>query len=293
MSIGSAFDAYIKSHIYSVLFGKEKIKGTPYELNTIFEKQVESQHRIWAREHGKVIFDRYVAAGALADLMLMLNKAIGTPRFEFDLQSEVRGKDRNLAGVMFLGKPDLYFTSSEGIGVSLDWKVNGYCGGHNTSPKPGYVRIMPGFQMHKDCVRHTHKGIVINKALTLDKVDRDWAEQLSIYSWLCGEPVGGDFIVAIDQIACKPTGSRYPELRFAQHRLTIDPEFQHEVYRIAEELWNCIQSGHYYSEMTREESDSRCAIMDAKAAEMWTEPATIEDAMFRDLTKVRAPGSWT
>lgn len=288
MSIGSSFDAYVKSHIYGLLFGKGKLVGSPYEFATIFEKQVEQVNRTWAREHGKVVFDRYVATGALADLMLMLNKAIGEPRFEFDLQGEVREMDVTVEGVVFMGKPDIYWTNHEGVGVIFDWKVNGYCSAQPVSPHPGYVCLKPGFSMHSTCTRREHKGVMINVATTLDKINKDWAAQLSIYSWLCGEIVGSNFITAVDQVCCNTKGNtlQYPELRFAQHRLLVNHEFQRNVFALAKDLWNCISTGYYYPELSREESDGRCQMLDARAKESW-EPQTEEDKAFADLTANR------
>lgn len=291
MSIGSAFDAYVKSHIYGLLFGKAKLVGSPYEFVTIFEKQVENHNRIWAREHGKVVFDRYIASGALADLMLMLNKAIGEPRFEFDLKGEVRDIDKTIDGVVFMGKPDIYWTNSESVGIMFDWKVNGYLSNHTVSPKPGYVCIKPGFEMHRDCVRAVFKGVTINKKLTLDRIDKEWAAQLSIYSWLCGEEVGSKFITAIDQIVCNTKGGslKYPELRFAQHRLCVDEDFQKNVFALAKDLWSSIHSGHYFPEMSREDSDAMCRLLDERAAALWKPLESEEDKAFAALTNVRRP----
>ena len=67
MSIGSAFDAFLKSHLHKVLFG-----GTDprFELEAIFEEQVESHNRDWAKVHGEYVFNFYRECGALADLHL-------------------------------------------------------------------------------------------------------------------------------------------------------------------------------------------------------------------------------
>ncbi len=287
MSIGSSFDAYVKSDIHHKLFGKGS--SEQFEFDTIFQAQVEPQHRDWARVHGKHVFDMYRSSGALADIMLELNKAIGTPRFEFSLQGMVRGVDKTIGGVEFLGKPDIYFTNSQGAGIGFDWKVNGYLSRSNVSPKPGYVCIKPGWDMHKNCDRVQHKGFTINAATTLDKIDTDWANQLSIYSWLCGEEIGSSFVVAIDQIVCNTKGLtlQWPELRIAQHRLLVAENYQHELFMDAQEMWDRIHSDHYFPELSLEESKSRCEYLDTRAKEMWSAPETEEDKAFQELTTVR------
>lgn len=286
MSIGSAFDAYVKSDIHTKLFGAAATKGGEYDFENIFVKQVEETHRKWARIHGKHVFDMYKSSGALADIMLELNSAIGTPRFEFELRGEVRSVDKTIDGVVLMGKPDIYFTNKEGVGIIFDWKVNGYCSPHHTSPKVGFVCCKPGWNMHKDCDRVKYKGIFINKATTLDRVEADWAAQLSMYSWLCGEEVGSKFITAVDQIVCNNKGGDWPELRFAQHRLLVDSDYQHRLFNEAKELWTGIQTNHYFYDMTKEESISRCQLLDQRAKEMWEVSDNVEDQMFKTLTNI-------
>ena len=52
MAAGSAFDAYVKSYIYENLIGKDP----KFELSTLFEAQVESQHRDQMRILGEYFF---------------------------------------------------------------------------------------------------------------------------------------------------------------------------------------------------------------------------------------------
>ncbi len=282
MSIGSAFDAYAKSYINHKLFGKDM--KAEFQFEAIFTKQVEKQNRDWARIHGKHVFDQYLASGALADLFLELNNAIGTPRFEFDLQGQVNGQDKTIDGVTFMGKPDIYFVNKEGAGIIFDFKVNGYCSKWNISPKPGYVCIKPGWSMHKECIRTKFKGMTINSHVLMNEIDQDWAMQLSIYSWLCGEEVGGNFITAVDQVVCntKNLTLAWPTLRFAQHRLIVGEKFQNKIFDIAQELWRNVASGHYFSNMSLEESQSRCELLDNRAKSMWENP-TEEDLAFNQL----------
>ena len=97
MSIGSAFDAYVKSYYHKVLFNTV---DPEFEFDTIFINQVEEHNRDWALVAGKYAFDAYQTSGALADLLNELQKSQSDPRFEFTLQDE-------FMGVPLLGKPDL------------------------------------------------------------------------------------------------------------------------------------------------------------------------------------------
>jgi len=216
MSIGSAFDAYVKSYLYNNLFGNDG--NGRFDLRTIFEEQVEEHNRDWAWEHGKLVFDQYKAAGCLADLMLELNQAVGKPRFEFSIQDTV---ETDIGGIPLLGKPDVFFINSEGARVVYDWKVNGYCANRITSPMKGYVKLRTkrsddkyNYKQHPRCVATTFKGIMINAAMFLEEGNRGWADQLTVYSWLLGEPIGSEQVIyAIDQIVGPAN-----QLPFASHR---------------------------------------------------------------------------
>lgn len=256
MSVGSAFDAYIKSHLYYNLFGNYGENGA-YKLETIFEQQVEEHNRNWAREAGKLCFDEYKKRGALSDLIAELEKAIGTPRFEFELSDTITLDEWSAP---LLGKPDCYFTNAEGIRVVYDWKVNGFCSSRNTSPMKGYTccRDSQGTQyQHKDAVVVPYKGININCMLFLEDGNKEWADQLSIYSWLLGEPVGSENVVfGIDQI----TGPKCS--RISSHRLRIQPDWQYRLMERIGQIWKIIQSGHIFQEVTREESDKRIEMLE-------------------------------
>lgn len=263
MSIGSAFDAYVKSYLHEILYGKGF--DPKFELETLFTTQVEPHNRDWARVHGPVAFEYYKNSGALVDLLMDLKRAKGTIHFE----SEIRG---DVGGVTLLGKPDCYYINRLDHPVILDWKVNGWCGGSNTSPKPGYVRCR-GCDVngnasitHKNAVIDDRGGVRLNVGTTLDVVEKTWAAQLSIYSWLYGEPVGGEFICAIDQIACDGSkGGAFPICRVAEHRLLCNSKFQTELLSQAQYIWGVLKSGHIFDDLPRDESDAMCASLEESA----------------------------
>lgn len=296
MSVGSAFDAYVKSYLHFALFGNYGENNT-YAKDTIFEKQVEPANRDWARLAGAHVFERYKQSGALADLMLELGTAINAPRFEFDLLGQV---ETSVGDVPLMGKPDIYFMNREGGRVIFDWKVNGYCGNSPTSPMRGYVMVRDGWtalekkqsnnnrSAHKDCYPVPYKGIKINATDKMEDLNAEWAAQLAIYAWLLGEEVGSqDLITGIDQIVGQPSGTtmihkkttlapgeliagdfnhQIPWLRFASHRVKIGQKFQFELLARLAQAWGAISSGHIFSELNREDNDQRCKMLEDRAA---------------------------
>jgi len=249
MAAGSAFDAFVKSHLYGCLFGENE-----FDLRTIFENQVEKYNWDWAWEAGKHIFEEYKKAGCVDALLIELSKAVGKPRFEFSVSNEVKG-------VPLLGKPDVFFINSDGARVVYDWKVNGYCSSRLKSPMKGYIilrEIGKEFKVHKDCFLLNFKNILINAAMKLEDSNKDWADQLAIYSWLLGEEVGSEEVIfGIEQI-CGPKD----RLRFASHRLKISPEYQYHLLELAQHIWNIVTSGWIFRELTEEQSRERCKLLE-------------------------------
>jgi hypothetical protein len=291
MSIGSSFDAIIKSFLHEKLFGK--VDGSRFDLDTIFKSQVEEQHREWALPNGHYVMDCYRRSGALCDLLLELESAVDTPRFEIEIKGVVNGVregvTKNIGGVTFLGRPDVTYTNKKGTRVVFDFKINGYCGSHNTSPKPGYMRLRSGSgqyiatAQHKNCLAMEWKGTVINTAQYLEDIDEGWARQLAIYSWLLGIEVGEECIMAIDQIVAKP-GKPFPELRIAEHRTRVSSKFQWDTFALAEEIWEATHSDHFFRDLPKAESIAKCEMLDKQALAL-ARPATEEDRLFNAMTR--------
>ncbi len=269
------------------LFGEGK--DEKYKFTNIFESQVEKHNRDWALEHGKYAFEQYKASGALADLMLELSNSDGEPRFEFDVRGVVNGYregvSEKIEGVTLLGKPDVSFTTKEGAHVVLDLKVNGYCSKYNTSPVAGYVRMRgagkTSYGPHKDAFLMKEKGITINYATTFDVVKADWAQQLAIYSWLCGAPVGSDFIIAIDQLVCNYNKGGLPTIKVAEHRMRINSDWQKKLFNNIIDIWECCQDGWFFKDMSKEDSIERCKLLDGRAFVV----ENANDDWFNEITK--------
>ena len=290
MSIGSAFDAYAKNYFHTCLFGKDH--DPRFDLTALIDAQVEPQHRDWATIHGKYAFEQYKSAGCTADLMLELRRAQSDPRFEFDAKGVINGyregMETNIAGVTLLGKPDVHFVNHAGTTVILDFKVNGYCSANGISPIPGYMRCRSAgatqHKMHKDCQPMMHRGMMINIAKYLEAQDKKWAQQLAIYAWLCGDPVGSDFLVAIDQLACSPTVGGLPSIRIAEHRTRVSANFQWQVFNKAAEIWETIHSDHLFRDLTKAQSKEKCESLDRRSRELRGE-GTPEDNWFAQITR--------
>lgn len=280
MAIGSAFDAFIKSYLHEKLIGKDP----KYEKETLFNMQVEPQNRDIAWKDAQIIFDKYLHEGCVADLLIDLNRCIGQPKFE----SEIRGKvQKDIHNVTFLGRPDIYFLSHEACRVIFDWKVNGHYTRNPHSPMKGYTKLYDNGQVktHPDAFILKHKGININVTHKLEDLKVDWADQFAIYAWLCGEPVGADFIVAVDQIVCDNTKTPR-KIRFAAHRMLVSAEYQHKLYDKAAKMWKAITTGHIFFELPRDVSDAKCATLEVRAGNIKNNNVVATE-LFKTMTRER------
>lgn len=271
MSIGSAFDAYVKSALHEACFGKGA--DPQFEFDAIFTEQVEEHNRDWALRAGEFAFERYKQTGSHDELLTALQKSEFAPQFEFTVKGEVNG-------VPLLGKPDCRYIHESGAHVILDWKVNGFCSKYGASPYKGFRMIRDGWtseegkasrgvgKPHKMYMPMTHKGVEIGSHF-LEETCEDWADQLSIYAWMLGEKVGDeDVVVCIDQLACKPNkDAEFPWVRVANHCCRISEPWQKSLLQRLVNCWSTIQSGYIFDNvLTREESDERCEILEGRAS---------------------------
>ena len=287
MAIGSAFDAFVKCALHHHLFGNEGESfvdragedtgiGT-YNLERLFEEQVENKEiRPWAWEAGKYAFDCYVTWGNYNELLQELLQSEEDPRFEFALTAEV-------GGVPLQGKPDLWYKRE--VQVVYDWKVMGFCSKSAQSPKKFYKSCRDCWGLdrwkatrgggqpkaHKGYSEVDHFGHKIGGHF-LSEVDKKWADQIATYAWMLGVPVGDeDMVVGLDQLACKPSpdaeANRMPLIRVAQHRCRISREGQEKLLKRYQSCWEAIQSGHIFDDLTREESDARCEVLNMEQPE--------------------------
>jgi hypothetical protein len=270
MSVGSAFDAFVKAELYA-RYNEEP--NPEYEREELFNVQVEEDCRHFARSAGEWCWDRYKAVGAYDDLCAIADRATSQPRFEFHLREEIEG-------IPLQGKPDMEFELE--VPFIHDWKVNGYCSKSATSPRPRYAMCrdtwnLPGENWESENLANTRGGGKPHKQYTpmeyggttigahwMEDVNKKWADQVTIYAWMIGIPVGSEeWIASIDQLACKPWNGR-PLIRVAQHRCRVSAFWQFSLLERLKRCWDTIQSGHIFTDLSREESDARCETLDMK-----------------------------
>jgi hypothetical protein len=114
---------------------------------------------------------------------------------------------------------------------------------------------------HKDATIMMDRGIMINVAQTLEQCKEEWANQLSIYGWLLGEPIGGDFIVGIDQLVFTER-----RCRVATQRCKIGKKYQQEWFNKIAWVWTVIHSGHIFRDLDATTSLGRQEMLDNQFA---------------------------
>jgi hypothetical protein len=298
MAAGSAFDAFVKSYLHQELFGAGHPRAAEYELRTIFEAQVEAHNRDWAWEAGQYLFGHFKDSGALADLMLEMSGSAIEPRFEIAIQGAIGGKRAGLTrdlAVPLLGKPDIFFMTAQGAHVIHDMKVRGFCSKYNTSPTPGYQLVRDCHNTgakghltpHKNYVPLQFQGMEIDSGFLEDR-NAQWATQLATYGWLLGEPVGHEFITAIEEIVCSPTGGM-PKLRIAHHRTRVSHNHQMLAIAAYQELWARIteQPTWFFRELRPEEDAARRELLEKEARLLYNpeRPLTENEQWLANVTR--------
>ena len=290
MTVGSAFDAYAKAALHSALFGPGA--DPRYEFTAIFDSQVEPQNRDFGLRAGMHALQCYQYCGAYDDLLKELRLSIEPPQFEFTVKGLI-------GGVPFQGKPDCRFVLDSNLGrihCVYDWKVRGYCSKYTTSPTPGYALCLDCFRAAKQNKSHGQehgrylakqfRGHTVNAGY-FETCSKDFADQLCLYGWLLGETPGDENVVlGIEELLAKPSKEEGapPQLRYARHRALCKKDYQLALVKRVQAAWKRITSGHYFPEMSQEDSDRRCAVLDDLALGMVTDGNEVDD-WFLDVTK--------
>lgn len=270
-SVGSSFDARVKSVLYERYYGPNYMPEK-YSYAALFESQVEPHNRDFASENGDYVFECYKVSGMFDKLVELLDKAIEPPQFEFTVR-------KNIGGVELLGKPDGYAKLPNGKSVVLDFKVNGYCSRSAVSPNPGFQICLDGYKAVKQSKSHgtSHKnyrpvhleGFGEISEGYLEDSNEAWAAQLTGYAWCLGEPVGTeDTVLMIHQCVAKPLPDLKPLLRFSQYAARVRAPYQQHLLTRYQKCWAAIQSEHVYPELSKAESDARFNMMNAQAKSM-------------------------
>lgn len=286
MSVGAGFDAFAKSALHERLFGKGA--DPQFEFQSIFEKQVEPQNRDFALDAGQYIFDCYVMTGAFDELLALLQKSKEPPRFEFEVKGTING-------VPIVGKPDCRFVHECGCHVILDWKVKGFCSKYGASPSKNYRLCRDAYgpphkpskshnTAHKDYAPYNHHGFEINQTY-LEAANQEYADQLSIYGWLLGEQVGDEEVVCcIDEIVSKFMPEGRPLLRVAHHRARVSTAHQTAVLNHAIECWDAINNGWIFRDLSQEENDAKCRLLEQKVIALQSD-GSLEENLFAKMAR--------
>ena len=278
MAMGSALDARVKSEIHTAVHGEGATKGSQFDFEKLFESQVEPHIRDTVLERSTDLWNQYVESGSYGRLLADIIASPFAPEMEFTAKGDVQG-------VPLLGKPDLRYITKEGLHVISDWKVNGSMSKTGASPVQGYkialdtydsnthgkqfvarrTKADPPNKVYKDYDPMILKGTEINK-WNLEEYSPDWADQLAIYSWLLGEPIGSEnYVIRMEQIACRPVKSQpLPRAKFATHMSRIGKDYQEAVLARVKMCWSTIESGHIFTDVDRERSDEICRQLIAK-----------------------------
>jgi hypothetical protein len=248
MAVGSAFDAFVKADLHKRFVNN----GDPqYTAEALFEAQVEPHNRDRARIDGQDVYAWYKRTGAYADLCIDMEGCVN-PSFESSIEGDI-----SLSGfdgtVSLMGKPDIKYVAKTGVRVIHDFKVQGYYSKAPKTPTAGYIKMFPG-GMHKNCMPGRHRGMMINVASPMHFSSPDWAEQLSMYAWIMGAPIGSDYILSVDQLCCN---SREKTIRVAKHSALCQEDWQKKLFERLHRCWSAIKTGHIFLSDSYEQSQAR------------------------------------
>jgi len=264
MSVGSAFDSYCKAELYHRTHGDDNPK---YTFDYLFTRSVEPQNRDFAFGAGRYIFDSYIKSGAFGTLDGLIAESAQAPQFEFEIEGVVEG-------VPLLGKPDCRFFHKSGAHIVFDWKVNGFCSKYATSPCKFYSLVTDGWgpeqakpsrgcsKPHPEYRELEHLGVKIGEAF-LEASNMEWADQLTTYGWMLGEPVGDEnVIMAVHQIVAKPVEGGSPLLRVAQFASRVSNQWQRTLVSRYQAAWRAVETGHVFNDLSKEDNDGKCELLD-------------------------------
>jgi hypothetical protein len=192
MSIGSAFDAFIKEYIAK----KRGIKSPLLDLNLMLTKNIPESLRPEAIKQGRELAKIYIDLGLAAPYLEKI--------YDIKLEQELYIQINHIP---ILGQLDMIAN-----GVPFDWKTRGF---ENNSAYP-----------HKGWQRHikynTNNGtfdiLEQDAPISMENKNPAWATQLMFYNWLAGNEAKSSYYV---HEICKCKDS----IHFVLHTGTISLPF--------------------------------------------------------------------
>lgn len=269
MAVGSAFDAYVKGALARDLFGEHNVDIEMFKSNLEMEFQTDEYHVI-----GSTLLKRYQDCGAYAHLRKKLESAEQVCCEASCSKTIVH----NGVHIPLYGKPDLYYYIVDPIwgriGKLLDWKVSGF--NTKATPGAGYIRLYEKNRdtgAHKDTITLTKYGCEYGVGAPLKPA---WSDQLHIYSWLIDDPTTTEpipWVLGIDQLALANDGGKFTTLEKQTMRVASYRILRQDRIDLRDRLakaWQAVLTGHYYQHLSKEENDSRIAMLsDADATLRW------------------------
>jgi hypothetical protein len=251
-AMGSAFDVFVK--LMLVIKGRVDLK--PYQLQTrlldscydpsmreqyaemdlptmFYKMSVEEQHQAAVKDDASALMVNYCKSSLFMDLAF---HDLEIHRY-FSIMGNSPDSGQALIVPIFM-KGDAsvtVMTQKDNYEViPLDWKVTGYGSATGASPTAGYKRI---WSIDKG-LEGPHPDYTPDRSMAL--VDEAWADQLCVYGWGMGRPVGLPFRAIIHQLVFRPSG-----WRIAEFDSWITTETQLRLRDKFVTLWSDLQSGRF------------------------------------------------
>ena len=234
MAAGSAFDAYVKEVLIQ---GGDAESISSLDITSSPYWKVEPWNVEYGVKIGKYLLKKYTELGGMIRFQRLINEGV-----ELFMEEKVSGEITGESTVVPIGGfPDLFWYE-DGVLTVHDWKVSQIKNDKPTIMK-GYSELMvpplvkvprnatlkPG-DGDGDGLVYTHPDAGIG----LEEIDSKFADQLTIYAWLCGSEVGKPIVGAIDRLCGMP-------LRVCRYRGMIGEEYQMKLVARLEAAWIGIQ----------------------------------------------------
>jgi hypothetical protein len=269
-AMGSAFDVFVK--LMLVVKGRVDLK--PYQLQTrlidscydptmraeyaemdlptmFYKMSVEEQHRKAVKDDASALMVNYCKSSLFLDLAFH--------DIEIHRYFSVLGDNNIIVPIFMKGDASVtVMTTKDNYEVvPLDWKVTGYGSKTGASPTAGYKRIWS----IENGLEGPHPDYTPDRSMAL--VDESWADQLCVYGWGMGRPIGLPFRAIIHQLVFRPSG-----WRIAEFDSWVTTETQLRLRDKFTVLWSDLQSGRFHSRVAAFGSD-RCFAEWYASTESW------------------------
>lgn len=221
-AVGTALDAFVKDHLSNNVFMDGK-----FDLNYNLAKQITYKGKApmsQVIDAGKALFEVYRETGAL-------DMALDDGLCEVELESVIP-----MGNAMVMSKLDAK-TNQE---IPFDWKVRGYASSPK-SPTPGWTRCWK-------------KGKLLPKAHKrsedyFELINRDWAQQLTIYGFSLGHQPGDPLYVFFDEFSMRQNVNvpvvNIDTVVVTQIRSRVSADFQKRVFADLQLAWGETQTGRF------------------------------------------------